>query len=209
MISTRKGIPVLRVVPTLPAAPSFDLDELEVDARGAHFGAIQDAELVWYLGSSVPVGVRATTVPLEPGRARHVFHLAGKGGWVEVTVEGEQRRARPAPPSVDGSGIGFSESAFYCREACVIGYDQALLTVSHPVGGAVRRIDLDVDVVHGCFDTSAYLGLSAGDRVKLELGGPGGGYARDFVFPKPADPWTTWSLDQLTQTGTGIFCPKS
>ena len=49
----------------------------------------------------------------------------------------------------------------------MVGFDRAVLTVRHPVGGALRVVPLDVDVVHGAFDTTPYLGLAEGDRVKL------------------------------------------
>ena len=106
---------------------------------------------------------------------------------------------RPAQPYIDGSGIGFSESAFYCREPSVIGYDRVKLTLWHPVGGAERRHVLPVDQLTGTFDTRAYLGLGEGDRIRFEAKGPHGGFVRELVFPKAPDRWRTYSLDELTR----------
>ena len=122
MISTRKGTPTLKLVPNLPSAPVIDVERVTIDAHGVHFGLIENAELVWSLDprsgrkvSATPVGARATTVPLDGARprGRHVFYVAGKGGWSEVTIEGTMKSVQPAAAQVDGSGIGFSESGWF------------------------------------------------------------------------------------------------
>lgn len=211
MISMRKGAPSLTIVPNLPPLPTADVARIKVDARSIDFprGSIRDAELAWFLDprsdrlvSAEPVSYGGARLRLDGAgaEARHTIYLAGPGGWSVVTLDPLGHTVRAAAPRVDGTGIGFSETAWYCREASVIGYDRAVLTVRPPVGGALRVVPLELDVVHGTFDTTPYLGLVAGDRLKLELAGPEGAFTRELVFPKAADPWVTYSLDELTRS---------
>ena len=211
MIATSKPGPKLELLHGPGAAPAVDIDRVTLGEGGVVFqrGAMHGAELAWFLDprsnrlvSAERVnygGARLVIDGFNP-RGRYTIYLSGPGGWTQVILDGGARTARNAPPRVDGSGIGFSETAWFCREGSVIGYDRAVLTVRHPIGGALRVVPLEVDVVHGAFDTRPYLGLAEGDRVKLELAGPEGAFSRELVFPRAADPWQTYSLDQLARS---------
>ncbi len=210
MIALRKSKAFLALVRS-PVPPAVDVDRVSYDRRGITFApdAITDGERVWLLdpgsgsltgGALVTLGAARLKLGSDRVASLHTVYVAGAGGWVQVSLGPRERSARPAAPRCDGNLIGFSEGGFYCREPAVVGYDRVAISVRHPVGGADRRIELPVDVVRGTFDTSAYLGLSAGDRVRFELIGRGGSVARDFVFPHAPDRWRTYSLDELTRS---------
>jgi hypothetical protein len=194
-----------------PPPPTVDLAGVMIDERGIRFAprAIEHGLRVWLLDpksgrrvSAQPVSHAGVHLPLDGFRPRgeYTVYVAGLSGWAEVVLGPKERLVRPARPQVDGSGIGFSESAFYCREPSVIGYDRVILTLRHPVGGAERRHVLRVDMLSGTFDTHAYLGLGEGDHIRFEAKGRDGGFVRELVFPKAPDRWRTYSLDELTRS---------
>ncbi|MBL8955708.1 MAG: hypothetical protein JNK82_33345 [Myxococcaceae bacterium] len=204
MIALRKSKAFLAVVRG-PELPQVDVARIALKPRGIKLGpgAIEGGERVWRLDPAtgrlwggLPVHYGGVTIAGATG-PEHVLFVSGPGGWVQVTIGQGFRSVVPAPPRLDGEAIGFSESGFVCREPAIIGYRKVVLTIRHPVGGAERRLELPVDVVSGTFETSAYLGLSAGDRVRLEVLGAGEPLVRSFVFPKAPDRWHTYSLEAL------------
>jgi len=204
MIALRKSKAFLALVRP-PEPPTVDVERITADSRGITFapGALENAERLWLVdGGALTGGIPVTdgVIRLKAGPGLHTVFIAGAGGWSQLTVGAGVCSVRPATPRLDGGAIGFSEAGFYCREPAVIGYHRLVITVRHPVGGAERKTELPIDVQHGTFDTNTYLGLSAGDRVTLELHGADGKLVRSFVFPRAPDRWKTYSLDELTRS---------
>ena len=111
---TREGRHVLTVSSdfTVPGSPD------------PHWQVVNSRGQVFLLDRLKLKDDRINTSITLPGYVGDVTKVQMWCSWAEVVLGAKERLVRPARPHVDGSGIGFSESAFFCREPSVIGYDR-------------------------------------------------------------------------------------